>query len=156
MNSAAMNICIYVSVGYIYLQSCIAGSQSNSNLLRNYLDCFPKWLQYFMFPPASIQRSNFSMSSLTLTLVSEDQSSRTMSLVNHPGGGEEVSHVICIALMTNEVKLILRVPGRGHQLLWVWLAGHSRTLLLIYQLLLEVAEVSGCHCLAPYEWVCIQ
>lgn len=109
-----MNICIYVSVGYIYTYrvALLAHRVALFNFLWTVflcklLDCFPKWLQCFILPPASIQSSNSSTFLPTLTLVSEDQSSRTMSLVQTIlVGGEEVSHVICIALMSDEVKLI--------------------------------------------------
>lgn len=71
VNNVAINIDIQISV-WVPAFNCfrhipripwsyLYGS-SLFHLLRNWPNCFPQWMQYFMFPPAMQKRSNFHIS----------------------------------------------------------------------------------------------
>lgn len=75
MNSAAVNVCVQVSCGYVFISpgyisgSRIAGSNGNSvfNVLKNW-SAVLQWLCHFPFPPAMYEYFSFSTSSPTFAM----------------------------------------------------------------------------------------
>ena len=75
MNNSAMNICVqvilwtyvYSSLECIYLGMGLL-DHMGTLCLEELMNCFPKWLHHFTFPPAVFEGSNSSTSSSALVI----------------------------------------------------------------------------------------
>lgn len=111
MNNAPINILIMFLCGHMF--SFLMGTYLMVGLLaymvilclilEELLDCFPKGLHYFKFPPAVCESSDLSIFLLMLVFI-------WLCDFSQPGGYEVVLTVVLIytSLMTNEWNIVFR------------------------------------------------